>query len=179
MGPLFFLLLLAVPVGEIILLVKVGNVLGFLRVVIYLMLMGFLGTSLIKAQGRDLMVKAQGALLRGEVPTGAPLHGLLGILGGILFVIPGIMSDVVGLLCILPGTKHLLAFLMQGWLAKQVAKGRMHVFGKMGGFGAGGGFGGMKQDEGFGPGPEARDVSPKVIDVTPIKSDSTEGGRHD
>lgn len=182
MGQLIFLFLIAIPAGEIYFLYKAGQVVGFLKVLIYLMMMGFLGSALLKAQGQEMMLKAQAALSRGEVPTGAPLHGMLGILGGILLVVPGIMSDIVGLLCILPGTRHLLAFFMRYWLAKQIARGRMHVFGKMGGAGFGtgsfGGFGGpypgQSQDQGRDFSRDARDVSPKVIDVTPIKSDSTE-----
>lgn len=166
MLPLLFLCFTLLPAIEIYLLIKVGGQIGALHTFGLLLFMGFLGAAIAKSQGRALLLQAQAALSRGELPAASALHGLLVIFGGVLMVTPGFFTDVLGFLFVLPGPRHLMVVLMKRYLAKQLELGRIHVFG---GAAAGGGFrtGSRGPFEGPQPPPGAsRDVSPKVIDVT-------------
>lgn len=176
---LFLLTLLALPFAEIYVAYLVGMEIGAINTLALIILMCFVGAAIAKSQGLQLARQSQAQLARGEVPVGAPLQGLLIVIGGVLLVIPGFITDVIGLLFVLPGTRHIIAFGMQKWLARQLKLGRIRFFGA----GAPGGF---KQGP-FGQGPFSqsseqsyeRDVTPQVIDVTPISSSKTEGGNDD
>lgn len=163
---LLFLLFIMFPILEIYVLVKVGGQYGVMNTLFLLLLIAIVGSGLARSQGRALLSKSQAALARGEVPAGAALHGIFVFLGGLLLVIPGFISDFVGLLCVLPGSRHLLVELARRKLAHQAKLGRIHVFT------AGSSMNYQERYQDFRPGQEnsqERDVSPKVIDVTPIR----------
>ncbi len=187
-----FLLFLLFPVLEIWCLVKFGQRYGVVNTLFALLAMGVLGVSFAKAQGRYLLSRLQSNLSRGEIPTNEVLHGLLVFVGGILFLIPGFISDFIGALFVLPGARHLVVFLLRRQLARKIGSGAFRVFTSgSGGFGVGG-FGGRAGPFGGASGPfrssggspfesdfqseaefnRVRDVSPRVIDVTPISSQS-------
>jgi UPF0716 protein FxsA len=184
MGFFIFLLLLGFPALEIYVLIQVGERIGFVNTVFALLATGVLGVGLAKNEGRALHAKLTQAMARGEVPTQQMLQSALVFLGGVLLVIPGFVSDVIGLILILPGTRHLLAYLVKRKIQNQMRAGfsQFRVF-TSGPFGAGAGFrtGGFgrnpfepqaperSEDDSFG-----RDVTPKVIDVTPISKSKVE-----
>lgn len=173
--PLLFLLLFAlVPALEIYLLVQVGSRIGVLNTLGLLLFLGFVGAAIVKSQGRALALQAQTALSRGELPAGSVMHGMLVIIGGILLIIPGFFTDLLGFLFILPGPRHILVAVLRGYLQRQLKLGRMRVFGAHGGsFSAGfGGFRTTHDPSGAEWTEEARDVSPKVIDVTSVRIDA-------
>ena len=176
------LLLLLLPVLEIYVLVKVGSRIGVINTIFALVAIGVIGAGLAKAQGRYIFNKLQTSLAKGETPANQVLHGILIFLAGVLFLIPGFVSDIVALVLVLPGTRHLVVAWMRKKMATQMSAGGFRVF-TAGSFGTGG-FGGFGRGP-FGPPPgshregddlgfggEGRDVTPKVIDVTPISSDS-------
>ena len=109
--PLAVLLLLAV---EIWLLVQLGHVVGTLWVLVLLLVETAAGAAVLRRAGR----RALGAFRVGAArPWGLPVPGqhpaavgdaLLTGAGGVLLVLPGLLSDVLGLLCIVPVTRRLL-----------------------------------------------------------------------
>lgn len=175
------LLLLVFPILELYVLVKVGSRIGVINTLFALIATGVIGAGLAKAQGRYIFGKLQAALARGEMPADQILHGILIFIAGVLFLIPGFVSDAMALFLVLPGTRHLMVAWMKRKMTAQMRNGGFRVF-TTGTFG--GGFGGFRtgpfgkqtqssrSEEEFGFGGEDRDVTPKVIDVTPISSDS-------
>lgn len=175
------LLLLLLPVLEIYVLVKVGARIGAMNTFFALVAIGVIGAGLARSQGRFIFNKLQTSLARGEMPTSEVLQGVLVFLAGVLFLIPGFVSDVAALFLVLPGTRHLIAGWMRRKMAAKMSAGGFRVF-SAGPFGSGafGGFG-TGPFRPSGPQPrdvdldldgEARDVTPKVIDVTPLSSES-------
>ncbi|MCM2281190.1 MAG: FxsA family protein [Bdellovibrionaceae bacterium] len=188
---ILFLLFTLIPALEIYLLVKVGGQIGALNTLGLLILMGLIGSAIVRSQGRTLMMQAQTALSRGELPAGSVMHGLLVIVGGVLMVTPGFFTDVLGFLFVLPGPRHVIVALFQRYLARQLRMGRVHVFGSAGGGGFSTGFGGFRRGSGpfsedMGRDGRFRDVTPPVIDVDSVRIDastrprtSTDDGRDD
>lgn len=178
--PLLILLLL--PIAEIYVLFQVGAKIGVINTVFALLAAGVLGAGLAKVQGRYVLAKMQASLARGEVPTKEVFHGLLLMIGGVLFLFPGFVSDFAGLVFVLPGTRHILVKYMRQQIAQKLKAGQFRVFSTGGGFG--GGFGGMgpfRQPNRPGPTVEdaSRDVTPKVIDVVPLSSSSEQSSDSD
>jgi UPF0716 protein FxsA len=116
MGILLILGLLAVPVLEIYVLIQVGTQLGVLETVLLLLLVSVAGAWLMKREGRRVWRSLREALDAGRMPNRELLDGVLVLAGGALLLLPGFVSDVVGLLLVLPFTRPLARGLV-AWLA--------------------------------------------------------------
>ncbi len=106
--------LLALPILEIYLLIQIGGTIGFLPTLFLLFGAAALGTYLLQTQGWNTWMRLQQSLSRGELPATELVNGAVIVAGGALLLLPGFLSDVVGLLCLIPFTRRLIA----AWLVK-------------------------------------------------------------
>jgi UPF0716 protein FxsA len=107
--PLFFLLFVLFPFIELAVMIKVGGIIG-VPATLLLVLAGFiLGGTCMRLAGLAVALRAREMLSRGEQPEAAMLEGMFIALGGLLLLLPGFISDVFGLLCLLPPVRRLLA----------------------------------------------------------------------
>lgn len=134
MGRLFLLFTL-VPILELFVLIRIGRVIGPWYTILFVIAMGVLGAWLAKAQGRRVITEWQTAMAEGRIPNEGVLSGLLVLLGGILLITPGVISDVFGLVLLLPATRKLVASGVRTWLERQMALGTVQVQGMPGPFG--------------------------------------------
>lgn len=141
---LFFLLF---PALELYLLVWAGSVIGALNIVLWVFVSAAIGLAAARAQGQSAMLKARAELAEGRVPPNTFMDGLLLFLGGVLLILPGLITDAVGLFLLIPPFRHFAARAINRYLVAQQAKGgsaRFFIFrsgpGSGGGFGPRGGF---------------------------------------
>ncbi len=122
-----FLAFTIIPVLEIYLLIKLGSFLGALNTVIIVILTGIIGAYLAKLEGLHTMTKVREALNRGEMPAEEMLDALLILVAGIVLLTPGFLTDIAGLLILIPQTR----LLFKRWLRKKFdewTKGQqMHI----------------------------------------------------
>ncbi|MBB4662521.1 FxsA family protein [Conexibacter arvalis] len=104
MFPLLLLLILF-PIAELYVIVQVGQAIGALETIGLLLLGTILGGVLLRSQGRLAWRRFRAALSAGRVPAREVVDGALVIFGGSLLIVPGFISDVVGLLLLLPPTR--------------------------------------------------------------------------
>lgn len=104
----FLLLFLLFPVLELFVLVKVGMAIGFLPTFLLVVASSMLGVFLIRVAGFATALRARESLARGELPAQQMLEGLMVAVGGGLLLLPGFISDVLGLICLLPVTRRVL-----------------------------------------------------------------------
>jgi UPF0716 protein FxsA len=107
---MFFLILLIFiifPVAEVIVLAKVAARIGIWDTLFLLVFSGAFGAYLANLQGRAALLKIQEALSQGRTPTAEMLDSFLVFMGGILFIVPGFISDILGFLLIFPVTRWL------------------------------------------------------------------------
>lgn len=104
----FLLLFLLFPLIELAVLIKVGSAIGVLPTLLLLVGSALLGGILLRVAGVATAWRARERLARGELPEEEMLEGLLIAVGGGLLLLPGFISDVLGLLCILPFSRRLL-----------------------------------------------------------------------
>ena len=105
----FFLLFVILPIVEMTILIKVGAVIGALNTIGLVLLTAVLGAALLRQQGLATLLKANQRLNSGELPAKEVAEGLILAVGGALLLTPGFVTDTVGFLCLLPGTRHWLA----------------------------------------------------------------------
>jgi len=114
-----FLLFIVVPLLEMLLLIKVGGIIGALPTIALVCLTAAIGVVLIKAQGRATMLKAQQDMAKGSPPAESILDALCLILGGAMLLTPGFVTDSLGFVLLVPALRHalfhkLVAKLMKG-----------------------------------------------------------------
>lgn len=106
----WWLLLVAfvlVPLAEIYVIVQVGQAVGAWWTIVLLVADSVFGTWLVKREGGRAWRALQMALQEGRMPARELADGMLILIGGTLMLTPGFLSDVVGMLCILPVTRPL------------------------------------------------------------------------
>jgi len=99
-----FFVALAIVVGvvEISVIIQVGQWIGFLNTVGLLLLVSLLGAWLVKRQGLGVMVRIREQRSAGRIPATEAFDGALILVAGVLLVIPGFVTDALGLLLLFP-----------------------------------------------------------------------------
>lgn len=103
----FFFLLLLFPLIELAVLIQVGSAIGVLPTLLLIIGSTVLGSVLLRVAGVATAWRAREKLARGEMPEQEVLEGMLIAVGGGLLLLPGFISDIFGLLCLIPFTRRL------------------------------------------------------------------------
>ncbi|WP_164666667.1 FxsA family protein, partial [Pseudomonas viridiflava] len=96
------------PVLEQFILVRVGMSIGFLWTFLLVLATSMLGLFVMRVAGFATALRARESLSRGELPAQQMLEGLMVAVGGGLLLLPGFISDILGVICLLPVTRGLL-----------------------------------------------------------------------
>lgn len=102
MFPILLALFIAVPVIEIALFIQVGSFLGFWTTIALVLLTAFIGASLVRSQGLQTLLTVQQRLNQGEVPAQQILEGVMLAAAGVLLLTPGFLTDILGMVILLP-----------------------------------------------------------------------------
>lgn len=120
----FAFLFLLFPLIELAVLIKVGSAIGVLPTLLLLVATALLGSFLLRIAGVATAWRARERLARGELPEQEMLEGLMIAVGGGLLLLPGFISDIIGLLCILPITRRLMIRRVLQRAARQAGRQR-------------------------------------------------------
>ncbi|WIV66349.1 FxsA family protein [Natrialbaceae archaeon AArc-T1-2] len=104
----WLLALLLIPfLDAVVLAIVVSQTpwIGWVGMVLLVVLTGLIGMLLVRAEGRRTIRKMQRSLVQGEAPTDQLLDGALLIAAGAFLLTPGLVTDVVGLLLVVPPTR--------------------------------------------------------------------------
>lgn len=107
--PVLLLLFLLVPLAEIYFLIVVGGWIGALPTVLLVVATAVTGAALARYQGFATLQRLQATLARGETPALEMLEGVLLLVGALLLLTPGFITDLAGFFCLLPVTRRWLA----------------------------------------------------------------------
>jgi UPF0716 protein FxsA len=115
--------LIGVPVLEVFVFIEVGHAIGWLAAIVLLLGTSVLGAQLLRVLGRSAIERVSLAVSERRAPAGAVIDGAIGFLGGALLVVPGFVTDVLGVLLVLPPTRRLT----RRWISYHYA-GRLMSF---------------------------------------------------
>ncbi len=104
-----FLLFTIVPVLELWLLISVGGWLGPLPTLALVVITGLAGAALAKREGFRVLRSWQDASAKGELPKDGIIASVLVLVGGVLLITPGVVTDAVGLTLLIPGARRFIA----------------------------------------------------------------------
>jgi UPF0716 protein FxsA len=121
------LLFIAIPLAELAVIIQVGQAIGVWWTIGLLLVDSILGAWLMRHQGRTTWRRFNAALQEGRVPTREVLDGALVIFGGALLLTPGFITDILGLVLLIPPTRALVRAVLVRRLASRmiVSAGRM------------------------------------------------------
>jgi UPF0716 protein FxsA len=123
MLPVLLILFILVPIAELYVIIQVGEAIGVLPTVAILVADSIIGAVLLRTQSRVAWRRFTAAISEGRVPAREVLDGVLVIAGGLALLTPGFLTDIVGVLCLLPPTRALIRRLFLGRLAARMAVG--------------------------------------------------------
>jgi UPF0716 protein FxsA len=96
-----------VPLAELYVIFTVGDAIGIVPTLAILVADSLLGSWLLKSQGRAVWQRFNETLRAGRVPHREIVDGVLVIFGGAFLITPGFITDVIGVLLLLPPTRAL------------------------------------------------------------------------
>ena len=108
---MFFRLLIlftVVPLLELYLLIRVGDVIGVWPTVALVVFTGALGAFLTRLEGLRVLRRVQAEFQQGRVPTAGLLDGLLIVVAGAVLLTPGLITDAVGFFLLVPPGRRLV-----------------------------------------------------------------------
>jgi UPF0716 protein FxsA len=124
---LLFVLFVALPFVDLVLLLRVGAFLGFWPTVALTLGMGALGAWLAKREGLRVWRAWTRALAELRTPDEGIVDGVLVIAGGALLMAPGVLTDVVGFTLLIPPTRRLIARAVRAAVDRRIARSQLHV----------------------------------------------------
>ncbi|MEA2482587.1 MAG: protein FxsA [Thermoleophilaceae bacterium] len=101
------LIFIVVPIAELYVIFKVGDLIGWAPTLVLLVADSLLGTWLMRSQGRAVWQRFQATMQSGRLPHREVFDGVLVIFGGAFLITPGFLTDIIGFLLLLPPTRSL------------------------------------------------------------------------
>jgi len=122
------LLFTLVPIIELALLIKVGQYIGAMNTIMIVITTGILGAVLAKSQGIKALTNVQRDLDMGIMPANPIFDGVMILIGGVLLITPGIVTDGIGFLMLLPYTRSLIKYWIRRKIKKMMDEGKTATF---------------------------------------------------
>ncbi|MFK7856202.1 MAG: FxsA family protein [Granulosicoccus sp.] len=127
--PYALILFIAMPIIEIAVLLRIGSALGWLPTLAIVILTAILGTTMLRHQGLATLNLAKQRMNAGEMPAQQMLEGVILMIGGVLLLTPGFVTDAFGFACLFPYSRR--------WLAARIAARSVIGFGGVSPMGSG------------------------------------------
>lgn len=99
---------ITLPVIELLLLLRIGSWLGALPTILLLVVTGVIGAAVARSQGVQVLARIRQDLAAGRPPVGSMVDGALILVAGVLLITPGVITDALGILLLLPPSRTLV-----------------------------------------------------------------------
>ena len=96
------LIFIVVPLLELYILIKIGQLLGAEVTISLIVVTGILGAIFVRAQGFSLVTKIKHDLNEGQLPHKRLLEGVCILASGLFLITPGLLTDLSGFLLLIP-----------------------------------------------------------------------------
>ncbi|MGI6559625.1 MAG: FxsA family protein [Limnochordia bacterium] len=121
------LVLVLLPTLELTLLIELGRQVGTWPTIGLVLATGVIGTALAKSQGLAVLYRMAVDLNEGQIPAEGLFDGLLIFVGGLLLATPGLITDTVGFLLLLPGSRKLIKERARAKIYDWIRRGTIYI----------------------------------------------------
>ncbi|MEC7143857.1 MAG: FxsA family protein [Pseudomonadota bacterium] len=104
----FLLLIIAVPIAEIFILIKIGTKIGAINTILLIFLTAFTGVYFAKQQGLSTLRSGLMNAYQNKVPIYEVVSGASIALAAVLLIFPGFLTDTLGFILLIPLTRSLI-----------------------------------------------------------------------
>lgn len=122
------LIFILVPLLELMLLIEVGKLIGTVYTIALIFITGVIGVFLAKTQGFLVLRNLQYALSQGEMPGAHLIDGLFILVGGLVLLTPGLITDILGFTLLFPLTRNFYRSFLINKLRHWISSGQVRVF---------------------------------------------------
>ena len=122
-----FLAFTLIPILELYLLIKIGHYLGAFATILIVIGTGFMGAYLAKLQGLRSLMRIRESMYRGEVPAEEMVDAMLIFMAGIVLLTPGFITDITGLMILMPEPRMRFKRWLRKKLDQWIAENRIHM----------------------------------------------------
>src|SRR3954470_19477113 len=120
---LLIVLFIVVPIAELYVIIQVGGAIGVIPTLVLLLLDAVLGSMLLRHQGRAAWVQFNRALAENRLPHKEVFDGIMVIMGGALLITPGFITDIFGLVLLIPPTRAIVRGISSRIVRRRIALG--------------------------------------------------------
>ena len=120
---LLVLIFILVPLAELYVIIQVGNAIGLVPTLVLLLADALLGSMLLRHQGRAAWIQFNRALAENRLPHKEVFDGILVIMGGALLLTPGFITDIFGLILLIPPTRAIVRGITSRVVRRRMAMG--------------------------------------------------------
>ncbi|MBD3377290.1 membrane protein FxsA [candidate division KSB1 bacterium] len=125
---LFVVLFIGLPLLELAILIKLGQWMGLMSTIMLVILTGMVGAALARFQGFLVIRRIQSELQQSRMPAEQLLDGLLILIGGVVLLTPGLLTDIFGLCLLLPFTRTLFKRGLRKWFDRMIQRGETRIY---------------------------------------------------
>lgn len=119
--------LIIIPACEIGILLFSGKTIGIIPTIFMIIATGIAGAWLAKKQGMEAIRKVQREISFGNIPGDAIIDGLCVLVGGLLLLSPGFLTDLTGFVLLIPATRKFVKPLLQKWMSRLIDQNRFTI----------------------------------------------------
>jgi UPF0716 protein FxsA len=106
---IIFSLTVALPLLELALLIKIGSIIGVLGTLVIIISTAILGALVVRHQGLGVLKRMRQTIQSGKPPVEPMMEGMLLMMAGGCLIAPGILTDIVGLVLLVPAIRQIAA----------------------------------------------------------------------
>ncbi|MFO7772458.1 MAG: FxsA family protein [Dehalococcoidia bacterium] len=122
------LLFVVTPLVELAILIYLGTLIGVMYTILIVVATGLIGAILARHQGLATFSRIRSSIDRGVIPSEELLHGALILVGGLLLLTPGLVTDLVGFAMLIPQTRKIVANWLRRLIQRKIQQNEVHYW---------------------------------------------------
>ena len=122
------LLFVFTPLVELAILIYLGTLIGVLYTILIIVATGLIGAFLARNQGLATFSKIRSSIERGVIPSEEFLHGALILIGGLLLLTPGLVTDMAGFTMLIPKTRKVVVNWVRRLIQRKIQQNEVHYW---------------------------------------------------
>jgi UPF0716 protein FxsA len=117
---LFALIFVVTPLVELAILIYLGTLIGTLYTILIVVITGLLGAFLARRQGLATLIRIRNNTEQGILPSGELFQAVLILIGGLLLLTPGLITDLVGFALLIPQTRNIVTRWLRNFIQRKI-----------------------------------------------------------
>lgn len=122
------LLFVVAPLVELAILIYLGTLIGTLNTILIVVITGLVGAFLARRQGLATLSRIRSGIEQGVLPTSDLFQAVLILIGGLLLLTPGIITDLAGFAMLIPRTRSIVARWLRNLIQRKIERREIHTW---------------------------------------------------